>query len=365
LNFLKKDYTFKAVKEANQILLDLKRRIFKPVYFLCGEEPYYIDLISNYIENNILEAADREFNQNVMYGKDVDLPGILSLAKQFPMMSEYQVVIVKEAQNLKELNKTGGDEAGSSGKSTAGAGISQLLNYISQPQPSTILVFCYKYKSLDKRSAVAKALQKKAVFFESNKMYDSALPEWINTYVKGLNYSIAPKASFLLTEFLGNDLSKIANEISKLQINLKPGAEITAEMIQDNIGLSKDFNVFELQDALAKKDVLKANRIVNYFAANEKEHPNVMTLSLLYSYFSKVLKYHFIPDKSKFAAAQALGVNPYFVEGYSSAAAKYNTAKLKYIFACLKECDLKSKGVDNVGISNGDLLKELIFKILH
>lgn len=354
------------MKEANQIVLDLKRRIFKPIYFLSGEEPYYIDQISDYIENNVLEINDREFNQNVVYGKDVDLSAVLALAKQFPMMSEYHVVIVREAQNIKELNKNStGDESSVSEKSTVNSASQQFLHYINNPQPTTILVFCYKYKKLDKRSSIAKALQKQAVYFESAKLYDNQLPEWISNYIKDINYKVAPTVPAMLAEFLGNDLGKIVNEINKLVINLPEGSEITTALVHDNVGISKDFNVFELQEALGKKDILKANRIVNYFADNEKEHPAVMVLSSLYGYFSKLLKYHFLPDKSKFAAASALGVNAFFVEGYARAASNYSTAKLKYIFACLKECDLKSKGVDNPSIDSGELLKELIFKILH
>ncbi|MDX2174061.1 MAG: DNA polymerase III subunit delta [Bacteroidota bacterium] len=354
------------MKEVNQIILDLKRKIYKPIYFLCGEEAYYIDLISDYIENNVLEEADREFNQNVVYGKDADLVGILSLAKQFPMMSDYQVVIVKEAQNIKELNKSNsGDGESKSDKNSSNSASQQFLSYINNPQTTTILVFAFKYKSIDKRSAIAKALQKHAVFLETSKLYDNQVPEWITNYVKDKNYSIGPKASFLLAEFLGNDLSKITNEINKLVINIPEGNEITHELVSDNIGISKEYNVFELQDALAKKDILKANRIINYFSSNEKEHPPVLVISSLFSYFSKILKYHFIPDKSKFAAAQALGVNPFFVDGYAKAAGQYNTNKLKHIFSYLKEIDLKTKGVDNSGIENGELMKELIFKILH
>jgi DNA polymerase III subunit delta len=297
------------VKAANDILLDLKRKIFKPIYFLCGEEPHYIDLISDYIENNALDDADKEFNQTIVYGKDVDLVSILGLAKQFPMMSEHKVVIVKEAQNLKELNKSAaGEEEGESKNSGPNSPIQQFVTYISKPQPSTILVFCFKYKTIDKRSAIAKALQKNAVFMESPKLYDNQVPEWISGYVKEKNYTIGPKATFLMSEYLGNDLGKIANEINKLLISLPEGKEITPELVQDNIGISKDFNVFELQDALAKKDVLKANRIVHHFAANEKENPAPMVLSLLYGYFSKLLKYQFLQDKSKFAAAQALAL---------------------------------------------------------
>ncbi|MES2680143.1 MAG: DNA polymerase III subunit delta [Bacteroidota bacterium] len=353
------------MKEVNQILLDLKRRIFKPVYFLCGEEAHYIDVISDYIEHNVLEAADREFNQTVVYGKDTDLVSILGLAKQFPMMSEHQVVIVKEAQNLKELNKSAGSDEGETSKSGSNSASQQFLGYIHNPQPTTILVFCFKYKTIDKRSAVAKALQKHAVYLESPKLYDNQVPDWISGYVKDKGYSIGPKATFLMSEFLGNDLGKIANEVNKLLISLPAASEITAELVQENIGISKDYNIFELQDALAKKDVLKANRIINHFAANDKEHPAVMVLSSLFGYFSKILKYQFLADKSKFAAAGALGVNPYFVDGYAKAALNYNTLKLKHIFSYLKEYDLKSKGVDNSGINNGELLRELIFKILH
>ncbi len=354
------------MKEVNQILLDLKRKIFKPVYFLSGEEAYYIDVISDYIEHNTLEEPDREFNQTVLYGKDADLVTILGQAKQFPMMSEHQVVIVKEAQNLKELNKSAGsDDDSAPSKSSTNSAVQQFLAYINNPQATTILVFCFKYKTIDKRSAVARALQKHAVYLESPKLYDNQLPEWIGNYVKDKGYIVGPKATFLMAEFLGNDLSKIANEINKLMISLPVGAEITADFVQDNIGISKDYNVFELQDALAKKDILKANRIINHFAANEKEHPAVMVLSSLFGYFSKILKFHFLADKSKFAAAQALGVNPYFVDGYAKAAANYSSMKLKHIFSYLKEYDLKTKGVENSSVSNGELMKELIFKILH
>jgi DNA polymerase-3 subunit delta len=337
------------------------------VYFLCGEEPYYIDVISDAIEKTVLDESEKEFNQTIVYGKDTDLASILSLAKQFPMMSEYQVIIVKEAQNIKELNKSAGDddEDDSNKSSKKSNATAQFLAYVQSPQPTTILVFCYKYKTLDKRSALAKTIQKNAVYAEFSKLYDNQVPDWINNYVKEKKYTISPKASFLLSEFLGSDLSKIANEIDKLVINLQDGSEITAEAVQDNIGISKEYNVFEFQDALAKKDVLKANRIVNYFAANEKEHHPVMITGSLYGYFSKILKYHFLTDKSKFTAAQALGVNPFFVEGYARAATNYNTGKLKQIFGYLKECDLKTKGVDNTGTPNGELLRELVFKILH
>jgi DNA polymerase III subunit delta len=353
-------------KEIDSLMLDLKRKILKPVYFLSGEEPFYIDLVSDYIEHHILEEVDREFNQHIVYGKDADLTSILGLAKQFPMMGDYQVVIVKEAQNIKELNKSsGGDESSKSSKSTANSATQQFISYLQNPQATTILVLCFKYKTIDKRSSLAKLLQKNSVYIESKKLYDNQVPEWISTYVKSKNFSATPKATYLLSEFLGNDLSKIANEINKLIINLPPSSEITPDIIQENIGISKDFNIFELQDALSKKDILKTNQIINYFAANEKEHPTVMTLNSLFSYFSKLLKFAMLPDKSKFAAAGALGVNPFFIDGYAKAAQNYNTLKLKHIFYYLKEYDLKTKGVENSGINNGELMKELMFKILH
>lgn len=360
------------MKEVTQILTDLKRRIFKPIYFLSGEEAYYIDKVSDYIEKNVLDESEQDFNQTILYGKDVDMNAIISAAKRFPMMSDYQVVIVKEAQNLKELGKVGGSGGDDSeeaedtdSKKKNSSATNPLVAYLQNPQPSTILVFCYKYKTLDKRSAVYKSLQKNHIFLETKKLYDNKMPEWITDFVEEHKFKISPKASFLLAESLGNDLSKISNEVEKLFINLKEGEEITLELVQDNIGISKEFNVFELQEAIAKKDILKANRIINYFSANEKEHPAVMTLSSLYGYFTKVLLYHFAPDKSKFAVAQMLGVNPFFVDGYIKAAQNYNTAKLKAIFSYLKEYDLKTKGFDNAGVNNGELMREMLFKILH
>ena len=357
------------MKEVTQILTDLKRKIFKPIYFLSGEEAYYIDMVSDYIEKNVLDESEQEFNQTILYGKEADMNTIISAAKRFPMMSEYQVIIIKEAQNLKEFGKGSGsgdddDDSDTPAKKSSGS-VNALVAYLQQPQTSTILVFCYKYKTLDKRSTIYKSLQKNHVYLETKKLYDNKIPEWITEFVQEHKFKISPKASYLLAESLGNDLSKIANEVKKLFINLKEGEEITLELVQDNIGISKEFNVFELQDALAKKDILKANRIINYFSANEKEHPSVMTLSSLYGYFTKVLLYHFVPDKSKFVVAQALGVNPFFVDGYVNAAKNYNTAKLKSIFSYLKEYDLKTKGVDNNGVNNGELMKELMFKILH
>ncbi|MFL5754166.1 MAG: DNA polymerase III subunit delta [Bacteroidia bacterium] len=348
------------MSDFNEILTDLKRKIYKPVYFLCGEEPYFIDQISDFIESTVLDESEKEFNQTVLYGRDVDLATVIGAVKRYPMMSEYQVVVVKEAQNIREFSKGGSEEG-----ETKSGGNTMFQSYVEHPQTSTILVICHKYKTIDKRTALAKTIQKKSVFFESKKLYDNQVPEWVTSYLKNKGYKINPKASLLLAEFLGNDLSKIANELDKLTINISADTEISADHIQENIGISKDYNIFELQDALGKKDVLRSNRIINYFAANPKDNPLVVTLGVLYGYFSKILVYHFTPDKNKFNISKALGVNPYFVEGYERAAKNYNTAKLKSVFGYLREYDLRSKGIDNPSVGDGELLKELVFKILH
>lgn len=345
----------------NDIINELKKKVYRPVYFLSGEEPYFIDAVSDYIENNILDESEKEFNQTVLYGRDVDTLTVISAAKRFPMMSDKQVVIVKEAQNLRDLvkkEKEGGEEDDKKAKHP-------FISYVENPQPSTILVICYKYKTLDKRTTLAKAVAKHAVLLDSKKLYDNKVPDWITGFLKSKNYSIEPKAAALLAEYLGTELGKIVNELEKLMISIPPGRTITVDDIQNNIGISKDYNTFELQAAMGVRDVLKANRIINYFAANSKEHPFVMTISLLQSYFSKILVYHFLKDKSKMSAAGALGVNPFFVGDYERAAKNYNVEKLKNIFSDLREYDLKSKGVGNVSATEGELLKELTFKILH
>ncbi len=348
--------------EFNDIISELKKKVYRPVYFLMGEEAYFIDMISDYIEQNVLDDSEKEFNQTILYGRDVSASDIVNAAKRFPMMSEHQVIIVKEAQNIKDL--VAKDKEGAKEKDKEKAKL-PFEAYIENPQKSTILVVCYKYKTLDKRTATAKAIDKNAVLFDSKKIYDNKVPDWINNYLKGKEYTVSPQASALLGEYLGTNLSKISNELDKLMINLPPKSEISLEHIQTNIGISKEYNVFELQTAVGKKDVLKANRIINYFSSNEKEHPLVMTMSSLYGYFCKLLSYQFLTDKSKPSVASALGVNPFFVGDYERAAKNYSVTKLKSIFGYLREYDLKSKGVDSGTASQGELLKELIFKILH
>jgi DNA polymerase-3 subunit delta len=329
-----------------EIISDLKKRIFKPVYFLAGEEPYFIDLISDYIEDKVLAEADKAFNQIIVYGDDTNIAAIIDTARRFPMMSSHQVVIVKEAQSLKKIE--------------------ELAFYLEKPLLSTILVFCYKYKSIDKRTKLFKTLETNAVYFESPRLRDYQIPPWIERYLMAKGIKTEPSASALLTEYLGTDLHKIANELDKLIITLQAGKPlITNALIEKNIGISKDYNNFELQKAIGERNILKSNMIVRYFADNPKDNPITLTIASLFSFFSKLLTYHYLPDKSKNNVASALKVNPFFVRDYESAALKYNAKKTVEIISLLRTCDLRSKGYNDPGTEPGDLLKELVFKILH
>ena len=338
---------------AEDILKDLKNRKYKPLYLLHGEEPYFIDQVSNYAEHQLLPEAEKGFNQTVLYGKDTEVMTVLNAAKRYPMMADYQVVLVKEAQDM----KWGRDDDDKKS-------INPLLNYLENPLPSTILVFCYKYGKFDKRKKTYKAIEKNGVIFESTPLYDSKIPGWIEGFVAGKKYKIDPQASAMLAEYLGNDLSKIANEMEKLMLNVPAGQTITMQHVQDNIGISKEYNVFELQSALSRKDPFKVNQIINYFEANPKANPIVLVLGNLNNFFSKVLLYHYAKDKSPQNLARELGVSPYFLKDYELAARNYNYGKTMQIISLLREYDLKSKGVDS-NAENGELMKELMFKILH
>jgi DNA polymerase-3 subunit delta len=338
---------------AEDILKDLKNRKYKPLYLLHGEEPYFIDQVSNFAEHQLLPEAEKGFNQTVLYGKDTEVMTVLNAAKRYPMMADYQVVLVKEAQDM----KWGRDDDDKKS-------INPLLNYLENPLPSTILVFCYKYGKFDKRKKTYKAIEKNGVIFESTPLYDSKIPGWIEGFVAGKKYKIDPQASAMLAEYLGNDLSKIANEMEKLMLNVPAGQTITMQHVQDNIGISKEYNVFELQSALSRKDPFKVNQIINYFEANPKANPIVLVLGNLNNFFSKVLLYHYAKDKSPQNLARELGVSPYFLKDYELAARNYNYGKTMQIISLLREYDLKSKGVDS-NAENGELMKELMFKILH
>ncbi len=328
------------------ILKSLKKKEYAPVYFLMGDESFFIDQITDYIIDNALSESERDFNQTILYGKDTDIGTIVTTARRFPMMAKKQLVVVREAQNIKNID--------------------QLSSYVQNPLKSTILVINYKYKSLDKRKNFTKEVAKNGILFEAKKIYENQVPDWIKNYASKQGYLIDSKACFLLSEFLGNDLSKIKNALDKLTINITSGKRISSSDIERNIGISKDFNNFELQNSLGKKDVFKANQIINYFSTNEKNNPMVVTIALLHSYFSKVLKYYFIKNKTNDkTVASSLHINPYFVKDYKLAARNYNPKKLVSIIAMLREYDLKSKGIGDASSKHGDLLKELIFKILH
>lgn len=330
----------------DEIISDLRKRIYKPVYFLAGEEPYYIDLITEFIEKNVLDESERSFNQLILYGDDTSVASIIETSRRFPMMSSHQVVIIREAQTLKKIE--------------------DLVVYVEKPLPSTILVINYKYKILDKRTRLYKVLDSQAVYFESSRLRDYQVPAWIDRYMMAKGIKSEPSASAMLTEYLGTDLHKIANELEKLIITLPAGKPvITTALIEKNIGISKDYNNFELQKAVGERNILKANMIVHHFANNPKDNPITLTIASLFSYFSKLLTYHYLTDKSKNNVASALKINPFFVKDYETSASVYDVAKTVRVISLLRSYDMKSKGFGDLSSEPGDLLKELIFKILH
>ena len=328
-----------------QILSEIHKKNFAPVYFLTGDEPYFIDMISDTIENEALDEADRAFNQIVVYGRDVDVETIANHARSFPMMGERMVVIVKEAQDVKNLEN--------------------FEPYLDTIPDTTLLVFVYKYKKFDKRKTLAKKIEKKGVWFESKALRDYNIPGWIQSYLKGEGYSITPKATQMLADFLGTDLHKIANELKKLTITLPKNKSIDDADVERNIGISKDYNVFELQNAIGSRDVLKANRIVNYFGDNGKDNPLLVTAINLYNFFTKVMKLHCAQDKSQGNLAAVLGVNPYFVKDYQLAARNYPPQTCIRNISILREFDMKSKGYESGDVSEKDLYREMIFKLMH
>ncbi len=329
-----------------QIVEDIKNGSPKPIYFLMGEETYYIDMISDFIENNILKEEEKGFNQMILYGRDVSVEDIIANAKRYPMMADKQVVIVKEAQDLSRT-------------------IEKLVSYAENPQLTTVLVICYKYKTIDKRRKLSKTIASMGCLFESNKLYENQVGEWIASNLMDKGYKIEPKAGQMLVEFLGTSLSKINNELEKLMLILPKGSTISATHIEDNIGISKDFNNFELRKAVGEKQVVKANQIAMYFAQNTKSNPLVMTISLLNSFFTQLLMYHGLKDKGRINVAKSLRINPYFVSEYENAARKYSMRKVAQIIGYLRMADLKSKGVGASNLPPGDILKELLFKIMH
>lgn len=333
------------MNEINTIISDIKKGNIKPIYFLMGEESYYIDKISDFIEDTVLDEAEKGFNQQVMYGRDATIEDIVGAAKRYPMMAERQVLIVKEAQDLSRS-------------------IEKLVSYAENPQPTTVLVLNYKYKKLDKRKKLYKVIAKSGLIFESKKLYENQVSDWIRRVLSGKKYQVEPKAAQMLVEFLGTNLSKISNELDKLMLILPAGTIISPTHIEENIGISKDYNNFELRKAVGEKNVVKANRIIVYFAENPKNNPLVMTISLLNSFFTQLLLFHSLDDRSKNSVSKMLGVNPFFVDEYFLAGRNYPMRKVAQVIAFLRDADIKSKGV-GANQTNEDVLKELLFKILH
>ena len=342
-----------------EVMIGLKQGKYAPAYMLCGKESYYIDLVANYIENNVLDEMAREFDQTIIYGKDLsggDVSPVIGAARGFAMMGGYKVIIVKEAQNIKKWEA--------------------LTMYMDNPQPSTILVFCYKYGSPDKRLALFKNWEKKGgVLMESEQLRDYQVEKWIRDYVadeanrrkaKGEEeIRIDEKVAKILAESIGNDLTQIVGALQKLIDGRPDGVKvIDAALVERNIGISKDFNVFELQSALIAGDVVKANRITQYFASS-KDHPMVKELGILYGFFANLMIYHYLPDKSDRVAASALGISPFFVKDYAAAAKRYSAGKTFAIIGYFREIDARLKGINNPSAKDADLWKELIYKIMH
>ncbi len=329
----------------DQIIGDIHKRKFTPVYLLEGEESFYIDEITRELEEKVLKPEEKSFNQTIAYGKDISPLDIKMAAKRYPMMSEYQLIIIKEAQNIGDLDA--------------------LEDYLENPLQTTILVLCYKGKKVDKRKKVGK-LFSKYTHFTSERLRDYEVGAWIEKYIRSKGRNIDIKAVQLISDFLGNDLGKIANEVDKMLINVKPEVPlITEQHVEQNIGVSKDYNVFELQRAIGQKNFNKAIQITNYFAANTKQHSIIPVIANLFSFFSKVYTYHTIKNKPKKEVALTLGINEFFVDEYKQASNHYHPAFIERIFACLKYYDLRSKGVNDTGTDEGQLMIEMVVKILR
>ena len=331
----------------DDILKELRAKQYRPIYYLMGDEPYYIDLIANFIEENVLTETEKEFNLTVAYGADVDVPTIINAAKRYPMMSEYQVVIIKEAQLLENIE--------------------ELIYYVQKPLLSTVLVVCHKHGSLDRRKKLASEIEKAGILFDSKKLKEANLLGFITTYLKKKSLDIEPNAANILADSVGADLSRLIGELEKLIITLPVGQKrVTAEQIEKNIGISKEYNAFELKNALIEKNIFKANQIINYFEENPKAYPIQMVIALLFSFYSNLMLAYYAPDKSEQGVASMLGLkSTWAAKDYIKGMQKYSGVKTMNIISDIRHADAKSKGVDNTSQSNSDILKELVFKILH
>ena len=337
------------IKEFQRVLKNVRDKDFKPIYFLSGPETYFIDVITNYIEKNALSEEEKSFNQTIIYGKDVekrdDWNKVTDSLKRYPMMSEKQVVIIKEAQVIKDLKE-------------------QLIEYLQNPMETTIFVVCYKYKTTTDQKLLS-LIKSKGIFFLSKELSENKVSNWVSEFLRRRDFKITQKASFLLTEYLGNDLSKISNELEKLTLVIKPDTEINTKDIEENIGISKDYNTFELINALGTKNNLKAYKIAQYFADNAKQHPIPLTIGTLFNYFGKILSIHYLKDKNPRNIASQLGLNPFYVDQYINGARLYPPAKCAHIIRYIREADNQWKGIGASTIKDGEVLKELIYKILN
>ncbi|WP_315165021.1 DNA polymerase III subunit delta [Capnocytophaga leadbetteri] len=331
------------MNEVKNIIANIKKGIIAPIYFLMGEEPYFIDVVANYLEKHLLEEDQKGFDQLVLYGQDVTVPTIIDYARRFPMMAERQLIIIKEAQNLR-------------------ATIEQLVPYVENPTASTVLVFCYKYEKLDARKKLLKTLKNRGcVVMETKKLYEyQVIGNFLPDVIKKKHLSIQPKAIQMLVDFLGNDLSRIENEVNKLALIVPANTEVTPDIIEENIGISKEFNNYELKSAFATNDKVKIARIIKHFAENPKDNPLSGTISTLYNYFEKLLLFHGLTDQSEKNVAAVLKEKPYFIKEFYSGAQHYPMKKVSAIMAGLREIDVKNKGVGVARSAPAELLKELM-----
>ena len=330
------------MQEFNQLMSSVDRGDYQPFYLLSGAETYFIDRLEAKITDQLTDEASRSFDYSLFYGREVEASQIIETAKRFPLLASHHLVVVREAQHLD--------------KST-----DLIAEYLSQPQPQTIIVFCFKYKTFDKRKKLYKAVKKVGALLETKTLYDNQISQWIGDRLKESQFTIDSGALQILTEALGNDLSRIENEIDKLKIVLEEGSQITPEQIEEHVGFSKDYNNFELYKAVGKRDFYQCSKIVKYLSENPKNHPLVLTISGFYNFFRRLVLYHGMPDKSK--AASLLGVNPYFVRDYEQASRQFNLKQASKAISLTLEADLKSKGV---GVKSGnqyDILQDLLVKV--
>lgn len=338
----KEKYTFE------EICRDIIQRKFAPVYILMGDEPFFMDRITDLLIDNVVGEAEKDFNQTVLYGADTDAARVINAARRFPMMSDYQLVVVREAQMIRDIEL--------------------LAHYVKKPLMQTVLVVNYKYKTLDRRKMLASAAAANGVLFESQKIPDYKMPDFITSLMQRRNITLDPKSVQMLSDFLGNDLVRLDKELDKLALLLPEDTpkRITPELIEQNIGISKEFNNFELLKAISVKDTLKANRIIQYFEKNPKNNPIQVTLPILFNYFSNLLICYYSKDRSEQGLMNALGFrSSYPLRDYTAGMRNYPAMKVFNLISDIRTTDARSKGVGNTSASDGDLLKELIYKILH